>query len=112
MKDMVRRRKLIYSFQGREKQATERGNSLITGGGKGIGNDCPGLCREAEARKRFDAGMSVEGAIADIDLGQYATWGEKERIAVNVAALFKEFRNDVNPLNTLELFGLMARMTR
>jgi cyclase len=67
---------------------------------------------EAEARKRFDAGMSVEEAISDIDLGPYTAWGEKERIAVNVAALFKEFRNDDNPLNALELFGLMSRMSR
>ena len=66
---------------------------------------------EAEARKRFDAGMSMEEAISDIDRGQYAAWGEKERIVINVAALFKEFRNDDNPLNALELFGLMAKMT-
>ncbi|MBI4767789.1 MAG: hypothetical protein HY787_24870 [Deltaproteobacteria bacterium] len=65
---------------------------------------------EAEARKRFDVGTSVEEAISDIDLGPYAAWGEKERIAVNVAALFKEFRNDDNPLNAIELFGLMVKM--
>lgn len=66
---------------------------------------------EAEARKRFNAGMSMEEAMSDIDLGQYAAWGEKERIVINVAALFKEFRNDDKPLNALELFGLMAKMT-
>ncbi len=66
----------------------------------------------AEARKRFDAGMSLEDSISDIDLGQYAAWGEKERVAVNVAVLFKEFRNDDNPLNALELFGFMAKISR
>ena len=65
---------------------------------------------EAEARKRFDNGMPLEEAISDIDPGQYAQWGEKERIAVNVAALYKEFRNDKNPLNPVELFSLMAKI--
>jgi len=65
---------------------------------------------EAEARKRFDAGMSAEDAARDIDLGPYKKWGEKERIAINVAALFKEFSGDTTPLNTGELFGLMARL--
>jgi cyclase len=65
---------------------------------------------EAEARKRFDEGMPLEKAIYDIDLGQYAKWGEKERIAVNVTSLYKEFRKDDNPLNPLELFSLMAKM--
>ncbi|MCJ7717796.1 MAG: MBL fold metallo-hydrolase [Anaerolineales bacterium] len=65
---------------------------------------------EAEARKRFDAGMSVEDAAVDIDLGPYSTWGQKERIAINVASLFREFRCDDTPLNVVELFGLMAKM--
>ncbi|MCJ7772248.1 MAG: MBL fold metallo-hydrolase [Desulfobacterales bacterium] len=65
---------------------------------------------EAEARKRFDAGMSAEDSAFDIDLGPYDKWGEKERIAINIASLFKEFGGDDTPLNTVELFGLMARM--
>jgi len=67
------------------------------------------LFLEAEARKRFDAGMPLEKAILDIDPGPYAAWGEKERIAVNVAALYREFRHDDNPLNRIELFKLMAK---
>src|SRR5919108_623654 len=38
----------------------------------------------AEARKRFDAGMDAEAAADDIDLGEFADWGDPERIAVNV----------------------------
>lgn len=66
---------------------------------------------EAEARKRFDGGMSAADTALDIDLGQYKNWGEKERIAVNVATLFREFSNDSTPPNTVELFGLMASMS-
>ena len=38
-----------------------------------------------EARARFDAGMDAEQAADDIDLSDFAGWGDPERIAVNVA---------------------------
>ncbi len=63
-----------------------------------------------EARKRFDGGMSYTEAAMDIDLGNYGEWGDKERIAINMATLFKEFSNDTTPPNTMELFELMAKM--
>ena len=63
-----------------------------------------------EARKRFDAGMSADEAIADIDLGEYSSWGESERIVVNVNTLFKEFSGDSTPTNVIELFGTMAKL--
>jgi cyclase len=63
-----------------------------------------------EARKRYDAGMSAGEAIADIDLGEYSSWGESERIAVNVNTLFKEFSGDSTPANVIELFGTMAKL--
>lgn len=65
---------------------------------------------EAEARKRYEQGMRAEDAAGDIDMGPYGSWGEKERIAINVAALYKEFKGDETPLNAIELFGLMARL--
>ncbi len=63
-----------------------------------------------EARKRFDGGMSFAEAAVDIDLGKYGEWGDKERIVINMATLFKEFSNDTNPPNTMEFFDLMAKM--
>lgn len=63
-----------------------------------------------EARKRFDAGMSADEAIANIDLGEYSSWGESERIVVNVNTLFKEFSGDSTPANVIELFGTMAKL--
>jgi len=62
----------------------------------------------AEARKRFDAGLSVMEAARDISLADYDSWGEAERIVVNVAALYREFGDDARPMNIIELFGLMA----
>ena len=65
-----------------------------------------------EARARFDAGLSIEAAALDIGLGDYASWGDSERIAVNVATLYREFGSPEPPPNTIELFGLMARIAR
>lgn len=63
-----------------------------------------------EARNRYDAGMSADEAIADIDLGKYSSWGESERIVVNVNTLFKEFSGDTTPAKIMELFGSMAKL--
>ena len=64
-----------------------------------------------ESKKRYDAGMSADEAIADIDLGEYASWSDSERIAVNVNTLYKEFSGDKTPANTIELFGAMANLS-
>ena len=65
---------------------------------------------DAEARPRFEAGMSVEEAARDIPLGDYEAWGEAERIAVNVDTLFREYRGDETPANVMQLFTLMASL--
>ncbi|GGD77146.1 MBL fold metallo-hydrolase [Croceicoccus mobilis] len=46
---------------------------------------------QAEARKRFDAGMPIEEAIQDIALGEFEDWGGSERIVVNLNRLYCEF---------------------
>ncbi|MXW49514.1 MAG: MBL fold metallo-hydrolase [Gammaproteobacteria bacterium] len=63
-----------------------------------------------EARKRFDAGLGVMEAARDIALTDYDSWGDAERIVVNVATLYKEFANDAEPNNITELFALMAAL--
>ena len=63
-----------------------------------------------EARKRYDAGMSALDAALDISLSDYDSWGDAERIVVNVATLYKEFSGDPQPNNVTELFGLMAQI--
>ena len=61
-----------------------------------------------QARLRFDAGMTVMQAALDISLVDYDSWGDAERIVVNVANLYKEFANDSTPNDITELFAMMA----
>ncbi len=63
-----------------------------------------------EARKRYDAGLSARDAAHDIALGDYDAWGDAERIAVNVATLYREFSGDAMPPNPAELFALMGEI--
>jgi glyoxylase-like metal-dependent hydrolase (beta-lactamase superfamily II) len=63
-----------------------------------------------EARKRFDAGLPVREAALDIALGDYANWGDAERIAVNVDSLYREYRGDGKVTPVIELFALMAEV--
>lgn len=62
-----------------------------------------------EARLRFDAGLSVRDAAFDISLGDYSAWLDSERIAVNVATLYKEFGAG-DDLGIIEIFELMAAL--
>lgn len=65
---------------------------------------------DQEARKRFEAGLPVREAALDIALGDYAAWGDAERIAVNVDSLYREYRGDGVVTPVIELFGLMAEL--
>jgi len=65
-----------------------------------------------EARKRFDAGLSIRDAAHDIALGDYSAWLDSERIAVNVATLYREFGYTGPALGPLETFELMAELSR
>ncbi len=65
---------------------------------------------EVEARKRHEAGMTVEEAARDISLGQFTTWGEKERIAVNVDTIYRELSGESGGPDVARLFTLMAEM--
>jgi glyoxylase-like metal-dependent hydrolase (beta-lactamase superfamily II) len=65
-----------------------------------------------EARRRYDAGLPAREAARDISLADYASWGDAERIAVNVATLYREFGDPSPPPGPLELFGWMAELVR
>ncbi len=64
---------------------------------------------ESEAKQRFDAGMDDEAAADDIDISDFRDWGDPERIAANVANLYRELDTDLNPLSPPELFVKMAQ---
>jgi hypothetical protein len=65
-----------------------------------------------EARKRYDAGLSVREAAHDISLTDYDSWIDAERIAINVDTLYREYSGTTDPVNTMELFGLMAELKK
>jgi|TARA_B100001964_G_scaffold208127_1_gene240492 glyoxylase-like metal-dependent hydrolase (beta-lactamase superfamily II) len=65
-----------------------------------------------EARKRFDAGLSVRDAAHDISLADYESWGDAERIVVNVNTLYREYDAGRGTTDTVELFDLMAEIKR
>ena len=62
----------------------------------------------AETRKRYDAGLSPIEAARDIALGDFDSWGDAERIVVNVATLYRELSDGAVVVDTVELFGAMA----
>jgi cyclase len=62
-----------------------------------------------EARQRFEAGMDETAAADDIDLSDYRDWGDPERIAVNVATIYRELDPSLPALARPELFVRMAQ---
>lgn len=65
-----------------------------------------------EARKRFDAGMSAREAALDINMSDYDSWGDGERIVVNVHTLYREFSGAEQTESITDLFALMAELHR
>lgn len=63
---------------------------------------------EEASRERHAAGLTAAEAVADLDLGRFGEWGEWERIAVNVRAVYREI--DGGDLSPVELFGAMAAL--
>jgi len=62
-----------------------------------------------QARRRFEAGMGVYEAANDISLADYSSWGDAERIVINVAALYREFSGGKKQ-HADNLFEMMARL--
>ncbi|MET1041080.1 MAG: MBL fold metallo-hydrolase [Acidimicrobiales bacterium] len=64
----------------------------------------------AEATARHEAGMSATEAAWDIDLGDFGAWGEAERVALNVDAVYREIDPTYETPGVLALFTLMAEI--
>ena len=68
---------------------------------------------DREARKRFVAGLSAADAARDIALGDYSSWLDAERIAVNVDTLYREYRGALHESpDPIALFTLMGELRR
>ena len=64
-------------------------------------------CR-ADTRTRFDAGMDVAAAAAEVCLDRWANWGDPERIVTLVDSCYREFRGVTEPTPMTDLFATMA----
>ena len=65
---------------------------------------------DAESRKRFESGMSALEAAKEIDLDLFSTWGDGERIAVNVNSLYREYKGEEKREEITLLFQQMAEL--
>jgi glyoxylase-like metal-dependent hydrolase (beta-lactamase superfamily II) len=63
-----------------------------------------------QARTRFDAGLDALDAARDIQLGEYSAWSDPERIVVNVDSLYREFRQQQEKTDVMQLFAQMAEL--
>jgi cyclase len=61
-----------------------------------------------QAKTRYDTGMSSFEAAKDIELAEYSSWSDPERIAVNVDSLYREFGSNDSATDVMELFRQMA----
>ncbi len=63
-----------------------------------------------EAKQRYDAGLGALEAARSIAFDDFAGWGDAERIAINVATLYREFGSKDTPSDAATLFGWMAQL--
>ena len=66
---------------------------------------------DAESRKRFESGMTAIEAAKDIDLNLFSSWGDAERIAVNVNSLYREYKGEEQREEITLLFEQMAELS-
>ena len=67
---------------------------------------------EVEAAARFAAGMSDWDAACDIALGEFGDWGERGRIAVNVATVYRSLDPTYRSPDVVEMFRRIAALER
>ena len=67
---------------------------------------------EVEAAARFAAGMSDWDAACDIALGEFGEWGERGRIAVNVATVYRSLDPTYRSPDVVEMFRRIAALER
>lgn len=61
-----------------------------------------------QGRVLHDEGVPVDEAMARLDLGEYATWVDVERTALNLRHVYNELDGVDEPINPVEAFAAMA----
>jgi cyclase len=64
----------------------------------------------AEAAIRLAEGMTPLQAARSISLDRWADWGDAERLVVNIATIYQELAEELEPLNPLAAFEQMAEL--
>lgn len=65
---------------------------------------------ESEVRQRWQAKTPAEQAARELARARYTQWLDRERMAANVRALYREFEQQTAEPNVLEEFAAMARL--
>jgi len=65
---------------------------------------------EAESRKRYEQGLSVDDAIATFDLGKWADRPEHGRLAANVLNVYQQLDPDMDRANPLTILSRVAKL--
>lgn len=63
-----------------------------------------------QTRQRFDAGMSLDEAVRDIELDEFADWLDAERLYINVAAIYRELGASDVPADPVAMFNGMSAL--
>jgi glyoxylase-like metal-dependent hydrolase (beta-lactamase superfamily II) len=63
-----------------------------------------------ETRRRWEAGLDAREAALDITLDDFSSWGDAERIAINVDAIYRELSGSPTRTDPLELFARVAEV--
>jgi glyoxylase-like metal-dependent hydrolase (beta-lactamase superfamily II) len=64
------------------------------------------------ARALHAEGLDVMQATRSLNMDRWASWGESERLVVNVANIYAELNGDQEPLNPLVAFQQMAELAQ
>jgi cyclase len=65
-----------------------------------------------QAAARHAEGMTPLEAARSMALDRWAEWGERERLVVNVASIYRELDGSEEPINPLAAFTDMAELAR
>jgi glyoxylase-like metal-dependent hydrolase (beta-lactamase superfamily II) len=63
-----------------------------------------------QAGALHDRGLGPVQAARELSLDRWAQWGERERLAVNLASIFREIDGSPEPAGALEAFAQMAEL--
>jgi glyoxylase-like metal-dependent hydrolase (beta-lactamase superfamily II) len=63
-----------------------------------------------QGRRLHDEGLTPVQAARALELDRWAHWGDGERLAVNIDAVYRELDPQLGPVNALEAFSQMAEL--